>query len=184
MLLLEIILKRYYVYTEMNITLRNISILLLVLVNTGCDQISKYAARIHIGYGESIDVLGKYLILIKTENSGAFLSTGSSLEGPVKFFFLSLAPLLLLCYGIYYLLTHPELPGLLVTGISFVIGGGLGNLYDRLLYGSVTDFLHINFYFIRTGIFNVADVSIMAGMIMIVINIYFRRIETPLTTES
>jgi signal peptidase II len=166
----------------MNLTLRNISIIVLVLVNTGCDQISKHAARINIGYHESIDVIGQYLILTKTENSGAFLSTGSSLEGPVKFFFLSLAPLLLLCYGIYYLLTQPQLPRLLVLGMSFVIGGGLGNLYDRLVYGSVTDFLHINFYIFRTGIFNLADVSIMAGMIMIVINLYFKRTTTSSTT--
>jgi len=162
----------------MNTTLRNISILLLVLLNAGCDQVSKHAARMNIGYYESIDVIGKYLILTKTENSGAFLSTGSSLEGPVKFFFLSLLPLLLLLYGIYYLLSNHQLPKLLVLGMSFVIGGGLGNLYDRLLYGSVTDFLHIDFYIFKTGIFNLADVSIMAGMIMIVINLYFKRTTT------
>lgn len=159
----------------MNNTLRNISILLLVLVNAGCDQISKHVARQNIGSYESIDVIGKYLILMKTENSGAFLSTGDSMAGPLKFFLLSLFPLLLMCYGIYYLLSNHQLPRLLVLGMSFVIGGGLGNLYDRLLYGSVTDFLHIDLYAFKTGIFNFADVSIMVGMIMIIINLYFKR---------
>jgi signal peptidase II len=165
----------------MNITLRNISILFLVLLNAGCDQISKHVARQHIGSYESIDVIGKHLILIKTENSGAFLSTGDSLNGSLKFLFLSLLPLILLCFGIYYLLSNHHLPRLLVLGMSFVIGGGLGNLYDRLLYGSVTDFLHIDVYAFKTGIFNLADVSIMAGMIMIVINLYFKR--TTVVTE-
>lgn len=93
----------------------------------------------------------------------------------VKFIFLSLIPLLALCYGIYYLLKNSQLNTLLVLGICFVIGGGLGNLYDRLLYGSVTDFLHIDFYFLKTGIFNLADVSIMIGMIMLVIHLYVKR---------
>jgi signal peptidase II len=158
----------------MNNTLRNISILLLVLANAGCDQLSKNAARQNIGYYETIDVLGKHLVLTKIENSGAFLSTGDSLEGSVKFIFLSLLPLIALVYGIYYLLTNTDLPRLLVLGICFVIGGGLGNLYDRLVYGSVTDFLHIDFYAFKTGIFNLADVSIMIGMILILINLYVK----------
>lgn len=53
-------------------------------------------------------------------------------------------------------------------GISFVIGGGIGNLYDRVLYGSVTDFMHLKFGIFQTGIFNMADVSIMLGMLIIV----------------
>jgi signal peptidase II len=158
----------------MNNPLRNISILLLVLANAGCDQLSKNAARQNIGYYETIDVLGKHLVLTKIENSGAFLSTGDSLEGSVKFIFLSLLPLIALVYGIYYLLTNTDLPRLLVLGICFVIGGGLGNLYDRLVYGSVTDFLHIDFYAFKTGIFNLADVSIMIGMILILINLYVK----------
>lgn len=154
---------------------RNICILLIVLANAGCDQVSKHAARENIAYYETINVIGKHLILTKIENSGAFLSTGDSLGGSVKFIFLSLLPLLALCAGIYYLLTHKTLPRLLVLGIAFVIGGGLGNLYDRLMYGSVTDFLHIDFYLFKTGIFNLADVSIMIGMVMLVIHLYFKR---------
>jgi len=170
-------------FTVMNNTIRNISILMLVFMNTGCDQISKHAARQNIGYYETIDVIGKHLILTKIENSGAFLSTGDSLEGSVKFFFLSLLPLVVLCYGIYYLLSNKDLPRLLVSGMCFVIGGGFGNLYDRLRYGSVTDFLHIDLYAFKTGIFNFADVSIMAGMIMILINLYFKRTTTELAEE-
>jgi len=165
----------------MNLKNKNICILLLVLANAGCDQVSKNAARTHIGYYETIDVIGKHLILTKIENTGAFLSVGDGLSGSVKFPLLSLLPLLALCYGVYYLLTNHRLPRLLVLGICFVIGGGFGNLYDRLLYGSVTDFLHIDFFIFKTGIFNFADVSIMAGMIMVVMNLYVKRV---LRTET
>ena len=55
-------------------------------------------------------------------------------------------------------------------GMCFLIGGGIGNIIDRLLYGSVTDFLHIDFGLFRTGIFNLADVSIMIGIGILIIN--------------
>lgn len=167
----------------MNTRIRNISILLLVLANAGCDQVSKHVARENIGYDETIDVIGKHLILTKIENSGAFLSTGDSLGGSVKFIVLSLLPLIALCYGVYYLLTNTRLPKLLVLGICFVIGGGFGNLYDRLMYGSVTDFIHMDFFIFKTGIFNLADVSIMIGMLMIITNLYVKRIIPEISTD-
>ena len=55
------------------------------------------------------------------------------------------------------------------------VGGGFGNIYDRLVYGSVTDFLQMNFVIVRTGIFNMADVSIMAGMFMILLEAYLKQ---------
>ena len=55
----------------------------------------------------------------------------------------------------------------------FLIGGGLGNIFDRALYGSVTDFLHIDFGLFQTGIFNMADVSVMVGVFTILLYSYF-----------
>lgn len=161
--------------------LRNLSILLVILGNAGCDQLTKQVARKQIGYYETVNIIGDHIILTKIENSGAFLSAGDSLSTNIKFIFLSFLPLLALIYGIYYLITNKQLPKLLIIGVAFVIGGGLGNLYDRILYGSVTDFVHIDYYFIKTGIFNLADVSIMIGMILIVIQLYIKRIRlTPM----
>ena len=68
-----------------------------------------------------------------------------------------------------------SLSNLTSLGICFVVGGGLGNIYDRLIYGSVTDFLHINFVIFQTGIFNMADVSIIAGTFAIVCDTYLNR---------
>ena len=48
--------------------------------------------------------------------------------------------------------------------LCFLIGGGIGNLYDRILHGSVTDFMHMDFYIFQTGVFNFADISIMIGI--------------------
>lgn len=168
-------------YHNMPHYIRNLLIVLLVLMNAGCDQISKKAAREHISYYETIEIIGKHLVLLKTENSGAFLSAGDDMGKHIKFVILSFIPLLALIYGLYYLMTTRHLPSALIVGMAFVIGGGFGNLYDRIYYGSVTDFIHIDFYGLKTGIFNFADISIMIGMIFILVNLYKKRNQTHLT---
>ncbi|MFN7601698.1 MAG: signal peptidase II [Bacteroidota bacterium] len=72
-------------------------------------------------------------------------------------------------------MTKKNLPNLTIIGICFVVGGGIGNIYDRLIYGSVTDFLHIDFVIFQTGVFNMADVSIMTGTFIVICESYFRR---------
>ena len=60
-------------------------------------------------------------------------------------------------------------------GLACVLGGGIGNLYDRVLYGSVTDFLHIDFGLFQTGIVNLADVSIMVGAGLLAMEMFLKR---------
>ena len=57
-----------------------------------------------------------------------------------------------------------------------IIGGSLGNIFDRIVYGSVTDFLYLNFGGIfKTGIFNIADLSVTCGMILILISSFKKK---------
>jgi signal peptidase II len=151
---------------------KKLFILLLVTANFGCDQLSKYIVRKEISSDEIISVIGRHVVLTRVENAGAFLSTGESLNDSLKFTVLALLPLLLLCFGISYLMHKKDLPKLFVLGMSFVIGGGLGNLYDRFLYGAVTDFMYIDIYIYQTGIFNFADLSVLIGLITIAAHLY------------
>ncbi|MGK9119308.1 signal peptidase II [Olivibacter jilunii] len=155
--------------------MRTILLLLLVLINVGCDQVSKRIVREKIDYYEEIKIVDRYFVLTKVENSGAFLSLGNNLPGIVKIIFLSILPALILLFGLYYLIQQDKNSAWLSVGIAFALGGGIGNLYDRILYGSVTDFMHIDYLFIKTGIFNMADVSIMTGMILIIIGFWAQR---------
>ncbi|WP_423147729.1 signal peptidase II [Rubrolithibacter danxiaensis] len=155
--------------------IRNLFILMIVLCNIGCDQITKTIVREHVDYNEKIEIISDHFTLTKIENSGAFLSLGDNLPVLVKIFLLSVLPLIVLSSGMYILLTKTEMAKSLIVGICFVIGGGIGNLYDRILYGSVTDFLHIDFILFQTGIFNMADVSIMTGMFIILLNLFQKK---------
>lgn len=152
-----------------------IAILLIVICNVGCDQISKTIVRNEIGYYENIKVYINNITLTKVENTGAFLSVGSVLPEFLKFVLLILLPSIVLLTGLYFILTKARLSKLTMVGAAFVIGGGIGNLYDRIMFGSVTDFLHIDFVIFQTGIFNLADVSIMIGMAMIIAAAYVNR---------
>lgn len=154
---------------------RNLMIVLIILCNIGCDQISKTIVREEIDYNENITLIDRFLTLTKIENSGAFLSVGDSLPFIIRFVVLSLIPLIALGTGLYIVLTRTSIRKPIVIGICFVIGGGIGNLYDRMLYGSVTDFLHMDFVLFKTGIFNMADVSIMIGIVTIMIFSYITR---------
>lgn len=142
-------------------------ILLLIGVNFGCDQLSKNIVRNKISSGEFIELIGGHLVLTRVENAGAFLSTGEYLDNSFKLIILALVPLLFVGFAISYLMQRKGLPGLLVSGMCFVIGGGLGNIYDRLLHGSVTDFLYLDTDVFKTGIFNLADLSVLVGLIAI-----------------
>jgi signal peptidase II len=120
-------------------------------------------------------VVSNYLTLTKVENTGAFLSLGNSLPQEMKRIILVILPMLALGFAIVYMLTKNNLSNLTLTGICFVVGGGIGNIVDRFLYGSVTDFLHMDFVLFQTGIFNMADVSVMVGVFILFGEYYFRK---------
>lgn len=154
---------------------RTLLILLILGLNIGCDQISKSIARQELSYYEQIAIIDDYVILTKVENKGAFLSLGHALPDPIKTLLLIVLPAAILALAFGYLLVKWNLPMARMVGICFVVGGGMGNIYDRIIYGSVTDFLHIDFVVFQTGIFNMADVSVMVGAFIILIDVYISR---------
>jgi signal peptidase II len=144
--------------------LRALLILIILSSNIGCDQVSKNIVRRQISSTEQISFMNNHFTLMKVENSGAFLSFGNSLSEVWRTVLLIVLPLIVLIGTFFYLITKKNLSNITLVGICFVTGGGIGNIYDRITYGSVTDFLHIDFILFETGIFNMADVSIMVGM--------------------
>ena len=153
-----------------NSLIRVFLILLVISVNIGCDQVSKSIVRHNIAYNQTIEVIDRNLILTKVENTGAFLSLGDELPQPARSILLVLLPTLALLLTLGVALFNAQLDKAVVLGLCCVVGGGIGNIFDRLYYGSVTDFLHIDLNLVRTGVFNMADVSIMAGALLILIH--------------
>ena len=123
--------------------IRNLILLLTVLVNIGCDQISKNIVRRHISYDENISVVRHHFTLTNVENKGAFLSLGNDLPSPFREILLVVFPIIALLTGLIFIFLKRDLSPLFRLGACCVIGGGIGNMIDRAFRGSVTDFLHL-----------------------------------------
>lgn len=144
-------------------------ILLLIIMNIGCDQVSKCLVRDNIAYYEQVELIRDNLILTKVENTGGFLGFGSAIHPVLKKILFLAFPALILIILIGFIMIRTRENIYFIIGISFIIGGGIGNIFDRIVHGSVTDFLHIDMGIFKTGIFNLADVSIMFGTACILV---------------
>lgn len=98
-----------------------------------------------------------------TENRGAAFGL---LSGAAV---LPLLTALLLAALLAYLLLHPDAGAALRAGLWFIIGGGLSNLYDRLIYGYVIDFIRLDF--VNFAIFNPADIFVCCGAVLVAIGV-------------
>ena len=149
---------------------RNISISILITVSIVLDQLSKVLIRKNIDQYSEIKLIGEYFILTNVENSGAFLGMGSDFSPFIKTIFLLILPIIVLICIMIYVYRDKEIDKISLIGFCFIIGGGIANIYDRIMYGSVTDFLFIDLGGIfKTGIFNIADLSVTTGMILILL---------------
>ncbi|WP_111685169.1 signal peptidase II [Winogradskyella tangerina] len=149
---------------------RNLFITLLIVFNIAIDQISKVIVRTTMVEGREgeINVIGKYFQLIWVENKGAFLGMGSDMNPTLRLIFLLILPTIVLLYVIYYIVKTKDLDRLSLIAFCCIVGGGIANVFDRIVFGEVTDFFFIQITdSIKTGIFNVADLSVTTGMIML-----------------
>ncbi len=143
--------------------------LVVIVSNLSCDQITKEKAREEISKNEKIQVIEDNFILTNVENTGAAMSLGENLSPELKIVFLQILPLLVLLLMFLYIIKEKVSKPNLIA-FSFIIGGGIGNIYDRILYNSVTDFMYVEFGELHTGIFNMADVSVVVGTLLILLN--------------
>lgn len=135
----------------------------------GLDRMTKILAVEHLKAHDSISYLGGLFQLTYHENSGAMLSMGANLPDESRFYIFTLTVGLALLGGLVYIFIKP-LSKLDLVFALLIVGGGLGNLYDRAFNnGQVVDFMLMVVGPIRTGVFNLADVSIMIGTICLAI---------------
>tara|TARA_R110002033_G_C3891949_1_gene238911 strand:+ start:864 stop:1367 length:504 start_codon:yes stop_codon:yes gene_type:complete len=164
---------------------RNLFITLLIIFNIAIDQISKVIVRNTLTFREQIDVIGSYFQLIWVENKGAFLGMGSDMNPTLRLIFLLILPTIVLGYVVYYIVKTKELDKLSLIAFCCIVGGGIANVFDRIVFGQVTDFFFINLGGVfKTGIFNVADLSVSLGLVMLLLGGFLNRNKSKVITES
>lgn len=149
-------------------TSQRLFILFLILITVvGIDQWTKALAVEHLVGRAPIIYIGGVFQLVYAENPGAFLGMGGELPQWVRFVVFGLFVLVGLVVMLWSLIKNKmNITDLLAY--SFILAGGIGNVIDRLTHsnGHVIDFLFIDLQitaYTRTGVFNIADVAIVAG---------------------
>jgi signal peptidase II len=129
----------------------------------------------------AVKLLGGFVVLVYTRNQGAFLSLGSSLPPILRTIILIVLPIAALGFLAWAFLRRGFFgEGAKASGFwrsrgaemaiaVLVFAGGVGNLVDRILYGKVRDFVYFMFWKIPTGIMNLADLYILAALIVAVV---------------
>ncbi len=149
---------------------RFIVVMLTLSCCVGCDQVSKSAARslLHSGVTESL--FADSLRFQLTENPGSFLSLGASLPEQLRFSLFTAAVAVILIGLVGAALFGRRLSTVRFVALALLAGGGISNLIDRLINdGRVTDFLNVGIGTLRTGIFNLADMAILAGALLLIL---------------
>ena len=151
---------------------RLVALTFVLVACVSLDQVTKVVARSQLSATEPLFFLNGLVRLQYAENSGAFLSLGAGLPAPVQsWLFIALVPLVLvgLLYFVLKDARHISLPMLIASAL--LLGGGIGNLIDRLVNeGRVIDFMNVGIGSLRTGVFNVADMAIMAGVGLMILS--------------
>ena len=153
-------------------------VLLIIPVCIAADQITKWLAKKYLAPDGFISFAGDTFRLQYAENTGAFLSLGSSLPEPWRHIVFTVFVGIFLLALLVYLYWNRGLAWEYVACLALVCGGGSSNLIDRIAYGGrVVDFLNVGIGPLRTGIFNVADMAITGGAILLLMDSFRKKPE-------
>jgi len=147
---------------------RILLISIALLSTAGCDQVTKRVAKVELISAGQVSLLNGVIRLEYAENPGAFLNFGENWPRPILLLVSSLltAGLILLLLGLS--MRKREVRRATLFGLSLIAGGSIGNLIDRVVNGGVViDFMNVGVGKVRSGIFNMADIAILAGALVL-----------------
>jgi signal peptidase II len=149
---------------------RSVRILLAaaIVLTIGCDRVTKHVATATLAGTPGRSFLADTVRLQYAENTGGFLGLGSDLHPELRtVLFTTATGLMLLAMSVAAVRWRAG--GAALLGLTLFIAGGVSNWIDRVAWGSVVDFLNVGVGPVRTGIFNVADVAILGGAVVLLV---------------
>jgi signal peptidase II len=152
--------------------------LLLVLLTLLFDRWTK-SINSRLDLNQSISVIDGLFDITYVRNTGVAFGILNTFSSPAKVVLLSVFTIGAAAIVIIYSLHSPARNRVLQAALSLILGGALGNLYDRIHYGYVIDFLEIYFRNYHWPAFNLADSAISAGVVLLALEIL--RHEAPRT---
>jgi len=144
---------------------------LLMLAVFGLDRWTKSLILSKFDLNDAITLIDGFFDITYVQNTGVAFSIFSSINSPAKSVMLSFFTAGAAVMVVVYSLRSPAQDRLLQAGLALILGGALGNLYDRLTYGYVVDFLEFYVGNYRWPTFNVADSAISIGVFLLAVEI-------------
>jgi signal peptidase II len=141
-------------------------ILAVMACTIGCDRITKELAARHLAGRPQASFASDLFRLQYLENRGGFLSLGANLPAGARTAIFVVGTAALLGW-VGVLLVRRVQSGRSALAPALLWAGGIANLADRVARGSVIDFMNVGIGPVRTGIFNVADVAITVGVVLL-----------------
>jgi signal peptidase II len=139
-----------------------------VVATIGCDRVTKHIATAALAGEPGRAYLADTIRLEYVENTGGFLGLGANLRPAARTALFTIGNGLML-FVLAGAAVRFRWHGWLLIGTCLVLAGGVSNWADRLVRGSVVDFMNIGLGPVRTGIFNVADMAILAGVAVLLL---------------
>lgn len=151
--------------------INNISITFFLFLCVGCDQSTKKVAQHYLSDSGAITYLNDVFRFQYIENQGAFLGLGSNFPEAFRFYFFAVFMTIIMGFAFFvFLKNKSKFKSFQAILIIVIFGGGFSNLLDRFFNnGRVIDFMNVGIGSLRTGIFNVADMFILFGTLVLAI---------------
>jgi len=140
----------------------------IALVVFALDRVTKSLVQANVPYGTEVPAIGGLVGITNVHNSGAAFGLAPAFAG----FFLVAAVMVAIGLAVYVARNPGNLPADAVLGL--IMGGTLGNGYERIVYGTVTDFVNVHFW----PVFNVADSAISIGVVALLAGYVLRKPDT------
>ena len=156
------------VVKDVRVSVRLVFWLVLAAVVVGLDQWTKGLADLHLDYARPVTILPMLNFTLQY-NTGAAFSFLSDAGGMQRWFFSALAAIVSIGLVIW-MATLPAREWFLGVGLGFILGGALGNLWDRLLLGHVIDFVSVHYDGSYFPAFHGADSAITLGAIIMIVD--------------
>ena len=150
-----------------------IKLILICFAVAALDQLSKLMVLRSIKEGESITLIPNFFDIILTYNKGAAFGLFANLPDGTRQITLGVATFLALVVISFLLLKEYKDDLFAKICLSFILGGALGNLIDRVFLGKVVDFLDVYIGAYHWPAFNIADSAISVGVTILIIKGFF-----------
>jgi signal peptidase II len=144
----------------------------LVFAIIGLDRWTKWLVQTRLVLNQTIPIIDAFFNITYVRNTGVAFGILDPVSLPLKSTVLAVLTLVAITGVLVYSWRTPANQTLLQVALSLILAGALGNLYDRVLYGYVIDFIEVYYRTYRWPSFNVADSAITTGVGLLVLQIF------------